>query len=108
MKGKLLAAAAAALMLAGTANAAGFPDYYPENGFQKIGRVDAVYSSENRVVINDRSYELDESVIVYSRSSANDSLARIRPGAVVGFRVNNNRITKFWLLPRNYKRPKRR
>lgn len=97
-----------AYMLVGTAIAAGLPSYYPAKGFQNIGRVDAVYPKEGRVVIGDVSYEISTSVVVHSLSSKSDALARIRQGANVGFRTRGDVIQEFWLLPGNYDASKRR
>jgi hypothetical protein len=92
-----------------TAIAADFPSYYPEKGFQNTGRVDAVYAEDNRIVIGDIAYHMSTSVVVRSLSSKNDSLARVRPGAHVGFRLGKSQlIEEFWLLPGNYRAPRRR
>jgi hypothetical protein len=101
---------AIACVAIGTAGAADFPKYYPEKGFQNTGRVDAVYAEENRVVIGDISYQMSTAVVVHSMSSYSDSLARVRAGAHVGFRLGSGGrlIEEFWLLPRNYKAPRRR
>lgn len=100
---------AIALVFMGTAIAADFPSYYPKKGFQNTGRVDAVYAEESRIVIDDVSYQVSASVIVRSLSSRSDSILRVRPGAHVGFRVSRgDSIEEFWLLPGNYKAPRRR
>ena len=109
MKKTLFLILAIAFVLTSTAIAAGFPSYYPEKGFQNTGRVDAVYAEDNRIVIDDTSYQMSTSVVVRSLSSRNDSLARVRQGANVGFRLGKSRlIEEFWLLPGNYDRSKRR
>lgn len=100
---------AIAFVLTGTAIAADFPSYYPDKGFQNTGRVDAVYAQDNRIVIGDISYRMSTSVVVRSLSSKNDSLARVRAGANVGFRLGRGQlIEEFWMLPGNYKAPRRR
>ena len=87
----------------------GFSKLLPGKGFQNTGRVDAVYAEDNRIVIDDTSYQMSTSVVVRSLSSKNDSLARVRQGANVGFRLGKSRlIEEFWLLPGNYDRSKRR
>ena len=92
------------IAMAGSAFAANLPGYYPAKGFPNTGRVDAVYAEEGRVVIGDISYQISDSVVVRSFSSKNDSFARIRQGALVGFRTNGRQvIEEFWLLPGNYK-----
>ncbi len=90
------------IVLAGAALAQSLPDYYPDS-FRDAGRVDAVYLDENRIVIGDISYWLADSVIVFSRSSAKDSILRVREGTHVGFRIDGaDRITAIWLLPDNF------
>jgi len=95
--------------LTGAAFADGLPSYYPDQGFSRTGRVDALYKKERRVVIDDIPYPISNTVVVHSLSARNDSLARIRGGVRVAFRVGNGReIEEFWLLPGNYNpaRPK--
>ena len=109
MKKTFFLVLAIAFVLTSTAIAAGFPSYYPEKGFQNTGRVDAVYADANRIIIGDISYKMSTSVVVRSLSSKNDSLARVRAGAHVGFRLGRGQlIEEFWLLPGNYDRSKRR
>jgi opacity protein-like surface antigen len=103
MKKTLLLIAVIACALASTAIAATLPSYYPAEGFQRTGIVDAVYIKEGRIVIGDISYSISESTVVHSLSSYSDSFSRIRQGARVAFKLNSNRvIAEFWLLPRNY------
>lgn len=91
------------LLMATTALAQNFPSYYPKDGFQRTGTVDAVYADENRVVIDDVPYQISEDLVVRSMNAASVSPARIRAGIKVGFKQGNNRvITEFWLLPLNY------
>lgn len=99
---KFVAAFLLSIVLAGTALAQSLPDYYPDS-FRDAGRVDAVYFDEKRIVIGDISYWLAESVVVYSRSSAKDSILRVREGTHVGFKRDGaERITAIWLLPDNF------
>lgn len=106
---KILFTLMIACTLTGTAIARDLPGYYPAEGFQRTGTVQAVYAGENRVVIGDISFRLSKTVVVHSLSSKNDSLARLRIGARVGYTMGKGRIiTEFWLLPRNYKRSKKR
>lgn len=100
MKKTLLLILTVASIMAGSAFAANLPGYYPAKGFPNTGRVDAVYTQEGRVVINDVSYQISDSVVVRSLTSKNDSLLRIRKGKKVGFRTNReSAIVEFWLLP---------
>lgn len=80
------------------------PSYYPDEGFSRTGRVDAVYPNESRVVIDDISYQISKRAVVHSLVSKSVSLLRIRPGVHVAFRIGSGRaIEEFWLLPNNYK-----
>jgi len=91
------------LPLACPALADGLPSHYPDEGFSRTGRVDAVYTIEGRVVINDLPYQVSKSAIVHSLTAERVSIARIRKGVHVAFRLNGNRvIDEFWLLPANY------
>lgn len=95
--------------LACPALADGLPDHYPDEGFNRTGLVDAVYTIEGRVVINDLPYRVSKSAIVHSLTAERVSIARIRKGVHVAFRMNGNRvIEEFWLLPSNYSLTKRR
>lgn len=109
MKKTFFLVLAIAFVLTSTAIAAGFPSYYPEKGFKNSGRVDAVYADANRIIIGDISYKMSTSVVVRSLSSKNESLARVRAGAYVGFRLGRGEvIEEFWLLPESYDRSERR
>ncbi len=89
--------------------ASDFPSYYPDEGFDRTGRVDAVYPTEGRVVINDIPYQMSKLAIVHSVYEKRVSLARIRPGVRVAFRMGDGRvIEEFWLLPANYDRSRQR
>lgn len=109
MKKTLFLMLVIAYALTSTAIAANFPSYYPAKGFQNTGHVDAVYPKEGRIVIGDMSYPMSMSAVVRSLSSKNDSLARVRQGAHVAFRLGNGGvIVEFWLLPSNYDASKHR
>ena len=83
-----------------------FPAYYPKS-FQETGVIDAVNLGKGKIIIGDIAYQVSPQVVVRSRSSIEDSTARLRVGATVGFMVSGNRITEFWLLPDNYDRQRR-
>ena len=93
-----------AISVAFPAFAVDLPSYYPDEGFSRTGRVDAVYPNESRVVIDDISYQISKRAVVHSLVSKSVSLLRIRPGVHVAFRIGSGRaIEEFWLLPNNYK-----
>lgn len=81
-----------------------FPAYYPQTGFQETGVIDAVNLGKGRIIIGDIAYRVSPRVLVRSRSSKEDSTARLRVGATVGFKMSGDMITEFWLLPDNYNR----
>ncbi len=87
----------------------GLPSHYPEEGFNRTGTVDAVSFAENTVIINDIPYRISKSAIVHSLTIKTVSLARVRPGVLVAFRMGDGQeIEEFWLLPANYSRAGRR
>lgn len=97
------------LALAGSALAQNFPGYYPKDGFQRTGKIDAYYADEGRIVINDMTFQLADSVIVHSMTSFSDSKARLTRGQVVGYKLaGNGLISEFWLLPSSYNDRRRR
>jgi len=97
-----------AFAFTGSAFAQSLPSHYPDKGFQRTGIVDAVIADEGRIVIDDISYTISAAAVVHSRSSSNDSMARLRKGRLVGFKtVGGDVIKEFWLLPQNYRAPKR-
>ncbi len=103
MKKILFTILAVTFALGSTAIAQRLPSYYPAQGFQDSGVVDAVYLDEGRIVIDDVSYALSDSAQVHSLSSINDSMARVARGVHVGFKlIGSNTISEFWLLPSNY------
>ncbi len=97
------------LALTGVAVAQSFPSYYPKDGFQRTGQIDAYYPEEGRIVINDRPYQLADSVIVHSMSAYSDSKARLKQGQKVGYKIAGGRlISAIWLLPAGYDDRRRR
>ncbi len=98
-----------ALVVTTTAIAANYPSYYPEEGLQRTGRVDAIYPAENRIVIGDIPYQMSDSPIVHSLTAYSVSIARVRPGVIVGFNAGQSRvINEFWLMPPDYDPRERR
>lgn len=101
---KFISVVALSFLLAGTAAAQALPTYYPKEGFQRTGHIDAVHLKENRIVVNDISYVLSDSIIVRSLSAPNAPIQRLRKGAHVAFNsAPNQTINEIWLLPGNYK-----
>ena len=49
--------------LATTAFARDYPSYYPKQGTQRTGKIDAVYIDEGRIVINDRPFKLSDDIV---------------------------------------------
>lgn len=101
-KTALLIAIIACSLMSISAMAQKFPSYYPAEGFPKIGVIDVVYPDEGRIIIGDISYQVSPQAVVRSLSSKDDSLARLRAGANVGFKLSGGVITEFWLLPKNF------
>ena len=103
---------AAALVLASTLVLASerFPDYYPNNGFQRVGTLDAVQLDRQTVVINDIAYSLASNIVVHSQSLFSIPSTSLRVGAKVGYKMakGGQFITEIWLLPRDYKNPRQR
>ncbi len=92
------------LLLAGSAFAQSLPSYYPSEGFRRTAVIDLVNLEERTIVIGDSSFKLADTVLVRSMSSQSDSIARLRPGTRVGFRLNSlNQISEVFLLPSNYR-----
>ena len=106
---KFIAVVVLSFLLVGTAAAQALPKYYPKEGFQRTGYIDAVHLKENRIVVDDISYVLSESIIVRSLSAPNAPIQRLRKGAHVAFKsAPNQAINEIWLLPDNYKSRGRR
>ena len=91
------------LILAGPAFSQDLPRYYPQEGFQRTGLVDALYVDESRIVIDDIPYQYASSVVVHSVSSYRVSITRVRSGVRVAFKLGrNHEIVELWLVPENY------
>ena len=111
MRNLKLIAALVALTLAGIASAQGLPDYYPKEGFQRTGVLDAVQPEAQRIIIGDLGYAYSSNLVVHSPRSYNVPLSRLKPGTRIAFKTLNDRgrvITEIWLLPDNYKDGARR
>ncbi len=92
-----------AISIASFAYAQNLPNYYPAEGFQRTGLVDAVYPDESRIVINDTQYHYSGSVVVHSLSSYRVSFSRVHSGVRVAYKMgSDNKIVELWLLPLNY------
>ncbi len=88
---------------------AGFPDWYPKDGFQHYGKVDDVDAANKSLIINDREYHYTDKTLVHSLSEPADSLGRLRKSAMVGFTYDMSsegakQLLEVWLLPENYSR----
>ncbi len=109
MTKRLFCALFVSLALSGVAIAQVFPAYYPKDGFQRTGLIDAYYPDEARIVINDMPYQLSDTVIVHSLTSYSDSKSRLQQGQKVGYKiVGGELISAIWLLPSNYSDRRRR
>lgn len=109
MTKRLFCALFVSLALSGVAFAQGFPAYYPKDGFQRTGEIDAYYPEEGRIVIDDMPFQLADSVIVHSMSSFSDSKSRLKRGQKVGYKIAGGQlISTIWLLPSNYDGRRRR
>lgn len=92
------------LLLGGTAFAQSLPNYYPKGALVQTAIIDAVYLDEGRITIGDITYKMNPRPIVRSLTSSYDSIARIRPGVRVAFRVDvNDEIVEFWIYPKNFR-----
>ncbi len=74
-----------------------YPSYYPAE-FSEIGIIDAVNIGKGKILIDDSAYQISPEAVVHSLSSSEDSVARLRVGAKVGFKLRGGVITEFWLL----------
>lgn len=80
------------------------PNYYPPEGFQRTGLVDAIYVDENSIVVNDMQLELSTSVVVHSLTSYRVSVSQVRSGARIGYKAGaDGRVVEIWLLPKDYR-----
>lgn len=100
----------AALALSAPAVAEDLPKYYPDEGFQRVGVLDAVQLEQQQIVIGDIPYSLSDNVIVHSRTSYSVPSSRLRVGSTIGYRFSRQGrlITEIWLLPNNYQDRARR
>jgi hypothetical protein len=62
------------------------------------------------VVVNDIPYTLANSAVVHSLSSYSVPMSELSAGLQIGYKMSSSGrlITEIWLLPRNYKSPRRR
>ena len=99
-----------AVMLASSLAYADFPNYYPKDGFQRTGILDAVQLDRQILVINDIPYNLANSFIVHSPSNYSVPATRLRGGTQIGYKLaaGGRLITEIWLLPNDYKSPRER
>ena len=100
----------ATIFLAGTAMAADLPSYYPADGFQRVGVLDSVQLDRQVIIISDIPYSLANSLIVHSTSAYSVPTSQLRIGSKIGYKMarSGRLITEIWLLPNNYKSPRRR
>lgn len=95
-----------AVAVSGAAWAQRLPSYYPES-FQRTGTVDDI--REGEIVVNDIQYVLGDSVVVHTLSEQKAPVSRLRRGALIGYRLADNReIVEIWLLPVSYEANGRR
>lgn len=97
------------LLALGVAAAAGLPNYYPKEGFQRVGTVDSVQLQRRVVVVNDVQHYVSDSLIVHSPNAYSVPATRLAPGMLIGYKKigRGGLITQIWLLPSNYKAPQR-
>lgn len=109
MNKRTILGALCAMVVTTASIAAEFPSYYPQNGLQATGRINALHLEENRIVIDDVSYQMTDSPIVHALNAYSVSFGRIRPGVMVAFLPKQgNVISEFWLLPLDYDPRERR
>jgi len=101
---------AAAMVLAVTLAHAGFPSWYPKDGFERWGKIDDFRTEDAAIVIGDMYYRFPDNLVVHSLSQYSDSIARVRKGATVGYFVDQSAsgqriVRELWLLPDNYTQP---
>lgn len=106
---KITVMIAVASMMASSLAIAAFPAYYPKEGFQSVGIVDDVQLKRQVIVVNDIAYSLADSVIVHSPNSYSVPASALRIGSRVGYKMakGGGLVTEIWLLPKNYKDPRR-
>lgn len=104
MKKALLALLFTAMTLSGVAIA----QSQPADDYMTVGTVDAIFPEENRIVIGDVPYQLSDALVIHTSSARNVSIARLRVGVRVGIRFGQREpLRELWILPRNYKDPRR-
>ncbi len=102
-------AAIALLCIAGVATAQNLPSYYPAEGFQRTGILDAIILQERRIVVNDIPYVLSDNAIAHGLNAYSVPLSQLRIGSSVAFKTaGHKQIVELWVLPRNYNRRGRR
>ncbi len=106
---KLTTILAVAAVMSSSLAFAAFPAYYPKEGFQRVGILDDVQLKRQVIVVNDIAYSLADSVIVHSPKSFSVPSSQLLVGTQVGYKmaVGGRLITEIWLLPSNYKNPRR-
>ena len=97
------------LILASPAWSQDLPKYYPKEGFQRTGLVDAIYVETSTMVINDQPFRFSQNVVVHSMNSYRVPFTHVRAGVRVGYKMTNaGEIIELWLLPENYSDRRRR
>lgn len=101
---------AATLTLVATVVHAGFPAWYPQEGFNNVGKIDELRTEDSVLIVDDRYYRFADNLKVHSLSQKNDSVARLRQGTTVGFEVDvtpqgERLVREVWLLPDTYTQP---
>lgn len=96
-------------MMASSIAMAAFPSYYPKEGFQRAGILDDVRLKQQIIVVNDIPYSLANSLIVHSPRSYSVPSSELRIGSKIGYKMaaGGRLITEIWLLPSDYKNPRR-
>lgn len=100
----------AAVFIASAAVAADFPSYYPKEGFQRVGVLSDVQLDRQVIIIRDIEYSLADNVVVHSMNAYSVPAKRLRAGTNIGYKTasDGRLIMEIWLLPNNYKNPRRR
>ena len=106
---KLTTMLAVAAVMSSSLAFAALPSYYPKEGFQRVGVLDDVQLKRQMIVVNDIPYSLADSVIVHSPNSFSVPFSQLRIGAKLGYKMaaGGRLITEIWLLPSDYKNPRR-
>ena len=106
-----MAAAIVALALTGVAGAQNLPNYYPAEGFQRVGVVDSLQIEAQTLIIDDLSYTISSSVVIHSPRSYRVPISNLKVGTLVGFKTTRSGgrvIFEIWLLPSDYENGSRR